>query len=116
MRISVRLSQNQFVAATFLLDTGCCPHFNLSTPLSDLIASRIEKDVGEDFLQTTIDGKNYNCIVKCEVPEVHHPANIMGLPMFFAMGLSFNEGTVHKFLFDKYKVARNIGSHKLSVI
>lgn len=101
LRMSIKISENQFTAATFLLDTACCPHFNVSPVLKTLIRSRIKKsDIGADYLVTIIKEENAECIVK------EGPANVMGLPMFFLLGLSFQPNPVY----DEEDIAYNIGT------
>jgi hypothetical protein len=111
LRISLKVSQeDRFTAATFLLDTGCCPHLNISSLLKNHIRSRIKKnDTGADFLVTEINGETVNCIVKEDLPEVRKPANVMGLPMFFLLGLSFTQNRLATFTYDEDDVAHDVG-------
>jgi hypothetical protein len=107
LRISIKISENQFTAATFLLDTGCCPHFNMSPVLKNLISSRfVKSDIGPDYLVTKINEESAKCIVK----EIHKPANVMGLPMFFLLGLSFQQNRVAAFEYDRDDIAHNVGT------
>lgn len=111
LRISIKISENQFTAATFLFDTGCCPHFNVSPVLKNLIRCRIEKsDIGADYLVTNVNGESAKCIVKEDLPEIHKPANVMGLPMFFLLGLSFQQNRVAAFEYDGDDIAHNVGT------
>lgn len=101
LRMSIQISDNQFTAATFLLDTACCPHFNVSPMLKNMIRKRIKKsDIGADYLVTKVKGESAACIVK------EGPANVMGLPMFFLLGLSFQPNPVY----DEENIAHNIGT------
>lgn len=112
LRISLKISDSQFTTATFLFDAGCCPHFNVSPILKNLIRSRIKKsDIGADYLVTEINGENAKCIVKENISETQkHAANIMGLPMLFLLGLSLQQNRVATFVYDEENVAYDIGT------
>eukprot|EP01032_Pedospumella_encystans_P024490 gene24490-27698_t len=96
-RTSIKLNSDPadltFTSATFLFDTGCCPHLNVSEDLKKLLKGRIKKDDGREFyVSSYVDGVKHQCIVKSDLPDQHKPANVMGLPMFFALGIAFRKG------------------------
>lgn len=97
-RTSIKLTSDpadeRFTAATFLFDTGCCPHLNLSVQLQNLLEDRIKKDDCEYYISTLVDDVQHNCVVKYDFPTQHSSLNVMGLSMFFALGLSFRKGHV----------------------
>lgn len=102
IRTSIKLcndsTDQRFTAATFLFDTGCCPHLNLSSRLQNLLQCRIKKDEGRElFISTTVDDVQHKCITKSDMQV---QVNVMGLPMFFALGLSFHKGKVFSFELD----------------
>lgn len=109
-RTSIKLNNDPsnltFTTATFILDTGCCPHMNLSDELTELLADRIIEDDGREFyISTHIKEVKHQCIVKSDLPDQHKTANVMGLPMFFALGIAFPEGSLFSLKIDKEKVA-----------
>lgn len=98
-RTSIKLTSNpadhRFTAATFLLDTGCCPHLNLSVQLQNLLEGHIQKNDGREFyISTLVDDVLHNCVVKYDLPTQHTSINVMGLPMFFALGIAFRKGRI----------------------
>jgi|SRR5215217_1011869 len=120
LRISIAIDTNSkpcYTSATFLLDTGACPHFYISDRLASIIERRIKKqDAGEDYIKVDVGSEECRCVVKTDLPSVHQPANVMGLPMLFLMGLQLNQQRVSTFVFDKEGIARSIGTQKLVVI
>lgn len=63
MRISIKLDEAQFVSATFLLDTRCCPHVDISSRLHGMTKSRIFADGGEDYLSTSLMARNSSVLL-----------------------------------------------------
>jgi hypothetical protein len=115
-RVSIKVG-DRFFSATFLLDSGCCPHINASEVLYGLIKPRlVRSDVGESFMQTLVNGNVVKIVVKREVPTIHQPANIMGLPMFFLMGLTFKQQRIATLVFDENDVACDCAAHCLDVL
>ena len=115
IRTSIKLSNDstdqRFTAATFLFDTGCCPHLNLSSRLQNLLQGRIKKDEGREFfISTTVDDVQHKCITKTDMPIQQAQVNVMGLPMFFALGLSFRKGKVFSFELNQDDIAHDIAT------
>ena len=50
------------------------------------------------------------------IPLQRQPANIMGLPMFFLMGLRFKQQHLSSFSFGDDDVAHNVITHCLGII
>lgn len=108
MRLSFKLN-NGYVSATFIFDTGCSVHFLISPILKSFLRERIKRnDTGENYLKTVVDDMNALCIVKDDVPEGHQPANFMGLPMFFLLGVHFQKQRIATFDFDEDDTAHNV--------
>lgn len=115
LRTSIKLRSdphdNSFTTATFLLDTGCCPHINLSPQLRDLLKYRIKKDNGREFyISSKVNDSEHRCIVKSDLPNQRQPANVMGLPMFFALGIAFRKGHMFSYELDDQNVAHDVAS------
>lgn len=99
VRLSFRLDsdggleyKSRFVSATFVMDTGCSPHFIISDELWGILSShkRIhESELGPSYIDTKVGGKHAKCRVSNDVPSQHKPANFLGLPMFFLLGVKF---------------------------
>lgn len=119
LRISIKLSEtgSQFTTATFLLDTGACAHMFLSDTLFNLIKARIHmEDAGPDYITTTVGGQNINCQIKKDLPKIHQPANVMGLPMLFLMGLTLRQERLSRFTFNEDGTAHDVADQKLQCI
>ncbi|KAJ3411912.1 hypothetical protein HDV05_001493 [Chytridiales sp. JEL 0842] len=117
LRISLSLDADQFTTATFLLDTGACPHMYVSPILAKLLKKRIRMDdAGSDFVQTKLNGETVNLVVKKDLPKIHQPANVMGLPMLFLMGLELKQGRTSMFEFSDDGVAYDIGKQLFKYI
>jgi len=85
--------------------------------LFNLLRPRIiENEVGDSFIKMIINGESVKLVVVESVPLQHQPANIMGLPMFFLMGLHFKQQQSSPFLFGADIVAHDVVSHCLEKI
>lgn len=112
-RTSIKLSNNpsdqRFTSATFIFDPACFPHFNLSDDLKNLLKDRINREEGREFfISTTIDEEKHLCIVKNDLPHHQKSVNVMGLPILFAMGVTFKKGQIWGFPLDEEDVAHEI--------
>jgi hypothetical protein len=114
MRISIKLAENSFISATFLMDTGCCSHLMVSPILMALIKPRlIKNEVGNDHIVTQVNNKSVICVVSPMEDERHQPANLIGLPLFFLMGIQFTEQKVSSFEYDKDDIAHEVVTQSL---
>jgi hypothetical protein len=120
LRISIKVTEandSLYTTATFLLDTGGCAHMFLSPALFTLLKGRIHiEDAGLDFIKTKIDGEEVNCQIKKDLPVVHQPANVMGLPMLFLMGLKLHSGRTSRFTFNGDGTADDVASQRFEYI
>jgi hypothetical protein len=108
-RASLKLSTGTFTAATFLVDSGCCSHFNICDELRLKLQGRIHKsDIGSDNITTQIGGLKADCSVNYSL--AHKPANIIGLPMLLLLGLQFNHSRMVNLTYDEENVARDFSS------
>jgi hypothetical protein len=115
IRTSIKLSNepsdHRYTTATFLLDTGCCPHLNISIELKQLLKDRIKKNDGREFyIPTLIDDLEHQCIVKSDLPGQPKSANVMGLPMLFAPGIAFRKGRFFSFPMDDEDVVYDVAT------
>jgi hypothetical protein len=109
LRISIKLAENSFTSATFFMDTGCCSHFMISPKLMSLMKPRlIINDIGDNHIETTVHGKRVKCAIAPMSDERHISANLVGFPLFFLLGIQFNEGKVSSFEFDEDNIARGV--------
>lgn len=108
-RTSFQLPSGTFTAATFLLDAGLCSHFQLCDELYELLINNVRVIQGgpTDYLKTTINGIEHNCLVQNDLPHRHKPANVIGVPMFFALGLRFAAVDIAKVRMDGERVVRD---------
>ncbi len=120
LRISMKLAEKsdpQFTAATFLLDTSACAHMYLSPSLFNLVKSRVcIQDIGPDYIKTEVGGKKVNCLVKQDLPAAHQPANVMGLPMLFLMGLQLKQERISLFTFKEDGTADDVAMQQFQYI
>ncbi|KAJ3224779.1 hypothetical protein HK099_007898 [Clydaea vesicula] len=108
LRISLKINDG-FTAATFLLDTGACPHMYISSQLKELIRKRIMMDdAGSDFIKCKVGEDEINLVIKEDLPKIHQPANVMGLPMLFLMGLNLKQGRTSSFVYSDDGVADDV--------
>jgi hypothetical protein len=99
----------KFTAATFLLDSGCCPHFNMCEELHSMLQHRIVKDSAPfDYIKIHIGGKDHDCEVCRDLPDIHEPANVIGLPMFFSLGMQFQATHINKLTTDVERVVSHV--------
>ena len=111
MRVSFQIAKDRYISATFVCDTSCIAHFLISDKLKLFLKERIHKsDVGPDYLKTNLNGENVECVVKDDVPKSHQPANIIGLPMFFLLGIQFPKQRLSTFNYDEQDVAYDVAS------
>lgn len=105
---SFRLAENSFITATFLMDTRCSHHFVVGPTLMALLRSRlVRNDVGHDYIETTVNGIRVKCAV-APAPNDDDDVNLVGLPLFFLLGLEFEQDALSHFCFDKDNIARNV--------
>jgi hypothetical protein len=119
LRISVRLEEEgpKWTTATFLLDTGACAHFYFCPRLVQLLKKRMYMEGGaDDFIKVKMGDKVFNCNVKEDLPSAHQPANVMGLPMLFMLGLKLKQERISRFTFNEEGVATDIGTQELAYI
>ena len=64
----------------------------------DMKARLITNDIGDDHMETAVHGKQ-KCVVAPMSDERRILANLVGLPLFFLLGLQFSEGKVSSFEF-----------------
>ena len=103
LRISIRLEENKFMSATFFLDSGCCSHMRLQGDFLHCIKHRLLKsDISDDYME--IYGK-----ANCSVLEHCASLNVMGLPMFFLLGISFPQAKIALINYDDENVCHYIG-------
>ena len=95
MRLSFQLAEDdRFVAASFVVDTGCSYSFLFSDELWRILSANnriVTDEVGTRYVQTTLGGTSAKCLVSNDVPDGHKPANFIGLPMFFLLGVKFQQ-------------------------
>jgi len=116
-RTSLRTNDGKFTTATFLLDTGGCPALYLSPTLQTLLRDRIEvDDLGTRWIRTNIGGEDVRLLVRFDLPSEHRPANVMGLPMFFLLGLTFPQVRINTLVFDEEGVSTNCAEAHLPYI
>jgi hypothetical protein len=108
-RTSFWLSETKFTAATFLLDAGFCTHFQFSDDLYDLMVKykRVVQGGPTDYMMVNIHGVQHDCLVQNDLPHIHKPVNVIGLPMFFTLGLKFDAVNINNVPMDKERVVRN---------
>lgn len=119
LRASIKIDENLFTSATFLLDSGYCLHLSICEDLKKLIKTRIQKsEIGHSYISTNAffirnggeeqeeggveeDKKADCCMVKYgDFEHIKQPVNVMGLPMLFLLGMQFVSQPVHTFQFD----------------
>lgn len=97
LRISVRLTESQYMAVTFVLDTGA-PKVYTSQRLHDVLSQynieRQDEDLGIEYI--SLFGKKYACE---RTPEGHSPANIIGLKTLCNWGLQLTDSPEFAFSF-----------------
>lgn len=109
LRTSLSIPSGKFTTATFLLDTGCCPHLYVSDTLKSLLADRIqEDDLGTQFMTLKFNEEKHRLLTKVDLPSEHKSVNVIGLPMFFLLGFKFHEGNVRSFDTDVDGVIRGV--------
>ena len=108
LRTSFQLSETTFTAATFLVDTGCCSYFNICQDLKTVLKPRIKKGDGKNYIETTVNGNKGFLTVDSNLPDIHQPANVIGLPMFFYLGIGFKCNRIGTFVFDDDDIARDV--------
>ena len=98
LRISIRLEENKFMAATFFLDSGCCSHMRLQGGVLHRIKSRLQKsDVSDDYMEIYGNLEHFTFV------------NVMGLPMFFLLGITFPQVKLTSLEYDHEDVCHYIG-------
>jgi len=115
LRTSIKLSEDaddeSYTSATFLFDTGCCPHIMLSEYLQDLLAKRVKTDTFPgDYMKIKIGQNYHNCQVRSDLPDIHKPANVLGLPMFFSLGIKFKGAHINAFSLDADRIAHDVAT------
>ena len=74
------------------------------------------EDAGLDFIKTIIDGEEINCQIKKNLPVAHQPANVMGLPMLFLMGLTLRPSRTSRYPFNEDGTADNVATQQFEYI
>ena len=73
-----------------------------------LLKSRlVRNDVGHDYIETTVDGNRVDCAV-APAPNDDDDVTLVGLPLFFLLGLEFKQDALSHFSFDKDNIARDV--------
>ena len=105
LQTSFKLTDNYFTAATFLLDAGFGSHFQFCDELYGMMVrnGRVNQNGPFDSLVTTINDRE-KCLVQNDVSHNQNPANVIGLPMYFALGLKFNAEDITKMVMDKDRI------------
>jgi hypothetical protein len=100
----------QFTAATFLIDTGCCTHFNSCDTLAALLTKRIVKDSYPfDYISINLGDKKMQYEVSTDLSDIHNLANVVGLPMlFFSLGIKLKPNHIANFSSDEYRIVRDV--------
>eukprot|EP00667_Euglena_gracilis_P024298 EG_transcript_27876 len=85
LRVSLKLGQNEFVPMTFVIDTGAPQPLWLGHPARRLLRDKgfLKKNTNEELI-LTVNGEQR---VVHKTPRGHLPANILGLPLLFDLGL-----------------------------
>lgn len=109
LRTSFLLTEGKFTAATFFLDTGLGSHFQLSDDLYGLLVqhNRVIRGGPTDFMEVNINGVKHQCLVQNDLPHVYKSANIIGLPMCFALGFKFNALNINVVPMEMERIAPN---------
>lgn len=107
LRTSFKLTESTYTAATFLLDTGCTSHLNICSDLKNILEPRVKIGDSGDYIEANVNNEKAFLTIDCDLPDVHKPANVIGLPMFFYLGLSFKQQRIGTFKFDKDRIARD---------
>mmetsp|Transcript_126150 Transcript_126150/g.247317 ORF Transcript_126150/g.247317 Transcript_126150/m.247317 type:complete len:174 (-) Transcript_126150:347-868(-) len=113
LRTSIRLNKASdpvpiFTNATFFVDTGACPELTLCEELYDMLRPRIVQKFKYDCMLTKIGNKNYEFTVSTALDDGHKPANLLGLPAFFAMGFKFKACGLDDLPQDDERVVHNV--------
>lgn len=113
LRTSLRLSKATdksplFTNATFFVDSGACPELTLCKELNDLLSPRIVQHFEYDFMETKIGDKNHRFVVSTSLDERHKPANLMGLPVFFALGFNFKTCDIRDLPQDEHRIVKDV--------
>lgn len=99
LRCSIKLSDDEFLSVSFVLDTGA-PKFYLCDHLSHILTARgireQDHDLGMSFV--TIFGRKYHAE---RTPDGHHPANIIGLKTLLRWRLRLHDEPTFGFSFAK---------------
>jgi len=109
-KISKETKPSMFTSATFFVDSGACPELTVCEDLYKLLEPRIVQHFRYDFIHTEINGKKLKFQVSTSLDAKHKPANLMGLPVFFALGLKFHTAAVDELEHDKLRIVRDIGT------
>jgi len=98
------LDEAQFMSATFLLDSTCCSHLRLQGDFLHKIKSRVLcSDVSDSYIELSQSSG-----AQCSILEHCTWLNVMGLPMFFLLGLSFPNQRMTKFNYDDENICNDI--------
>jgi hypothetical protein len=108
-RTSFKLTESTYTAATFILDTGCTSHFNICQDLKTILESRIKISDSVDYIEANVNNDKAFLTVDYNLLEVEKPVNVIGLPMFFYLGISFKQQRIGTFQFDsRERIARDV--------
>lgn len=102
LRISIRLEERKFMSATFFLDSACCSYMRVQGDLLVRMKSRLQKsDISDDYMEVSWGTTEK---AKCTVLEHYTNLNVMGLPMFFLLGLEFPMSKITSLNYDEEEV------------
>ncbi|TPX65280.1 hypothetical protein SpCBS45565_g05237 [Spizellomyces sp. 'palustris'] len=101
-RLPIRLNEDTFISATFILDTGASSGIYVNQPLDTLLAThgRIREDeLGLRY--TVIDRIERQVQVRIERMPENAQVNTIGLPLLLSVGLSIENGNFPRSAFDQ---------------
>jgi hypothetical protein len=95
---SFKLAESTFNLRRFLLILSVAP-VSISRDLKSVLKPRIRRADRENYIETIVDNKGF-LTVDSDLPDTHKQANIIGVPMFFYLGIGFTCSGVGSFQFD----------------
>ena len=79
----------------------------ISVFLRKRIASRIRKSDTADYIKTELLAESMNLTVHDDLPDMHKPANFLGLPMFFLLSINFKHTSIGRLNYDIEGIAHD---------
>lgn len=107
LRASTKVDDKKYTTATYMFDTGCSVPLQISENLNNKIRGRILKSDSADYIKSTMANRENNLTVHYDLPKVHKPANIAGLPLFFLLNVTFKHESVGRLENDEEGVSRD---------